>query len=346
MDELATMADTGTFSRTRGYRQYELSNHLGNVLATVSDRKIQYQVATVTLYKADVITAQDYHAFGSIMEGRTFAATSGKYRYGFNGMERDDEVKGSGNSLNYKYRMHDPRLGRFFTVDPLFKDYPWNSPYAFSENRVIDRIELEGLESSAEWLWSYFNQIPALKINTNAHIAFAHSDQTGFSGRADGKQDAFRHSFWNALNKIDVGQSTAKEFGDLHESSNNPDSDPVAVEMDLYNNMVGRNIASEYLKSIGGEENLPADDATWESAVDGLVQKAVNSGRMKMISMDTDDNYLDADGYRIDTSADGWENQKHLVWSNTTAPDASSTTMRPVKADSSPENSKTQEEYY
>ena len=43
--------------------------------------------------------------------------------------------------------MHDPRLGRFLSIDPLAPDYPWNSPYAFSENRVIDAIELEGLES-------------------------------------------------------------------------------------------------------------------------------------------------------------------------------------------------------
>jgi RHS repeat-associated protein len=68
------------------------------------------------------------------------------YRYGFQGQEKDDEIKGSGNSINYKYRMHDPRLGRFMSVDPLFKDYPWNSPYAFSENRVIDGIDLEGQE--------------------------------------------------------------------------------------------------------------------------------------------------------------------------------------------------------
>ncbi len=43
--------------------------------------------------------------------------------------------------------MHDPRVGRFFSIDPLTKDYPWNSTYAFSENRVIDGIELEGQES-------------------------------------------------------------------------------------------------------------------------------------------------------------------------------------------------------
>jgi hypothetical protein len=42
--------------------------------------------------------------------------------------------------------MHDTRLGRFFAIDPLSSKYPWNSTYAFSENRVIDGIELEGLE--------------------------------------------------------------------------------------------------------------------------------------------------------------------------------------------------------
>jgi len=62
------------------------------------------------------------------------------------GQEKDDEIKGEGNSVNYKYRMHDPRLGRFFAVDPLAAKYPYNSPYAFSENDVIAHIELEGLE--------------------------------------------------------------------------------------------------------------------------------------------------------------------------------------------------------
>lgn len=70
----------------------------------------------------------------------------GGYRYGFQSQEQDDEIKGAGNSVNYKYRMHDPRIGRFFAVDPLAPKYPHNSPYAFSENRLIDGVELEGLE--------------------------------------------------------------------------------------------------------------------------------------------------------------------------------------------------------
>ena len=78
------------------------------------------------------------------MPGRQY--NGGDFRYGFQGQEKDDEIKGEGNSINYKYRMHDPRIGRFFAVDPLASKYPYYSVYAFSGNRVIDAIELEGLE--------------------------------------------------------------------------------------------------------------------------------------------------------------------------------------------------------
>lgn len=65
------------------------------------------------------------------------------YSHGFQGQEKDDEVKGKGNSVNYKFRMHDPRVGSFFAIDPLASKYPHNSPYAFSENVVISHVELE-----------------------------------------------------------------------------------------------------------------------------------------------------------------------------------------------------------
>jgi RHS repeat-associated protein len=80
-----------------------------------------------------------------ILQNRHFMHSA--YRYAFQAQERDDEVKGEGNSINYTYRMHDTRLGRFLSIDPLHASYPWNSPYAFSENRLIDAVELEGLEA-------------------------------------------------------------------------------------------------------------------------------------------------------------------------------------------------------
>jgi RHS repeat-associated protein len=68
------------------------------------------------------------------------------YRFGFNGQEADNEIKGTGNSLEFKFRIYDSRLGKFLSVDPLFKEYPWNSTYAFAENDVIRCIDLEGKE--------------------------------------------------------------------------------------------------------------------------------------------------------------------------------------------------------
>ena len=43
-------------------------------------------------------------------------------------------------------RVYDPRIGRFLSVDPLTKTYPWNSTYAYAENDVIRSTDLDGLE--------------------------------------------------------------------------------------------------------------------------------------------------------------------------------------------------------
>ena len=73
----------------------------------------------------------------------------GGYRYFFNGQEGDNEVFGENSLFAFEYRMHDARLGRFWSVDPLAAKYPWNSTYAFCENSPIFAKELEGLEAYA-----------------------------------------------------------------------------------------------------------------------------------------------------------------------------------------------------
>ncbi|NEN24149.1 hypothetical protein G3O08_11615 [Cryomorpha ignava] len=79
-------------------------------------------------------------------EGAEGELASGGYRYGFNGMEKDDEVKGRGNSINYKARIQDTRLGRFLSVDPLTMQFPYYSPYQFAGNKPIIAIDLDGKE--------------------------------------------------------------------------------------------------------------------------------------------------------------------------------------------------------
>lgn len=66
------------------------------------------------------------------------------YRYGFNGMERDDEMKGSGNSYDFGARMYDSRLGRWMSLDPLQAKYSSFSPYCFVANTPLIAIDPDG----------------------------------------------------------------------------------------------------------------------------------------------------------------------------------------------------------
>ena len=60
----------------------------------------------------------------------------------------DDEVKGDGNSVNFTFRMYDPRLGRFFAIDPLVNEYPSLTTYQFCSNSPIYMVEIEGKEGT------------------------------------------------------------------------------------------------------------------------------------------------------------------------------------------------------
>lgn len=69
---------------------------------------------------------------------------SSDYRYGFNGMEGDPELKGEGNSYDFGERMYDPRIGRWNRVDPDFQLYPNQSPYSFSLGNPIKWVDEDG----------------------------------------------------------------------------------------------------------------------------------------------------------------------------------------------------------
>ncbi len=100
---------------------------------------------TVNYYIAEVLSQNDYYPFGMLQPGRSYSVSSA-YRYGYNGKENDNEVKGEGNQQDYGMRIYDPRLGRFLSVDPISKNYPELTPYQFASNRPVDGVDLDGLE--------------------------------------------------------------------------------------------------------------------------------------------------------------------------------------------------------
>ncbi|MDI9363588.1 MAG: RHS repeat-associated core domain-containing protein [Flavobacterium sp.] len=131
---------------TRGNKFFELSNHLGNVLVTVSDKKLQYSSNTTSIdyYKADVITANDYAPFGMALVGRKFTQVNSGYRYGFNGKELDIDMDGS--NYDYGFRIYNPQLGKFLSVDPLTSKYAFYTPYQFAGNKPTVYIDIDGKE--------------------------------------------------------------------------------------------------------------------------------------------------------------------------------------------------------
>ena len=139
---------TGNFlsksNSTIGIKEYELCDHLSNVSVVILDRKDCFN----SVFKPIVKTYTDYYPFGYPISSRT---DNVNYRYGYNGQEGDDEIYGDNLDYAFKYRMYDARIGRFWSVDPLRNDYPWNSTYAFAENSPIAFFELEGLEKIYFW---------------------------------------------------------------------------------------------------------------------------------------------------------------------------------------------------
>ena len=121
----------------RGDKLFELTNHLGNVLATISDKKygVSLDGSTVDHYVPQVVSASDYYPFGSQMPGRDTTLGGKYYRYGFGGQEKDDEIKGSGNAYTAEFWEYDPRIGRRWNLDP--KPITGLSEYSAFNNNPI-----------------------------------------------------------------------------------------------------------------------------------------------------------------------------------------------------------------
>jgi RHS repeat-associated protein len=136
----------------RGEDEYYVQDHRGNVYASVSDKKLQVDAnadGIVDGYLPDIKSAQDYSSSGVLLANRKFGIMG---RHGFNGKELENEVV----QYDYGFRIYDPRLVRFKSVDPLFKGYPWNSPYSYAEGDMIRSIDLDGLEKYV--VTNYYNK--------------------------------------------------------------------------------------------------------------------------------------------------------------------------------------------
>ncbi len=117
------------------------------------------------------------YLFGMLMPGRHDELSGRTYAYGFQGQERDDEVKGAGNAINFKFRMHDPRLGRWLSVDPLQAKFPDVSPYNFAVNNPILLVDPNGKEPR----WGQLGTISQIKGEMQITLTAAKVQQGSLS---------------------------------------------------------------------------------------------------------------------------------------------------------------------
>ncbi len=92
---------------------------------------------------ADVSSVSDYYPGGMPMKERSWKPSlTTKYRFGFNGQHKDNEIAGTGNHNTAMFWEYDTRLGRRWNTDPVTK--PWESRYATMGNTPIWHNDLLG----------------------------------------------------------------------------------------------------------------------------------------------------------------------------------------------------------
>jgi RHS repeat-associated protein len=121
-----------------GYIYIYLSNE------ETSPVEVFFDDLNVVQVKSPVVQTDDYYPFGLTFNSYQ-RENSVDQKFKFQGQEHIDDLGLGWDS--FKWRNHMPDIGRFFNVDPLAESFYYNSPYAFSENKVTTHIELEGLEA-------------------------------------------------------------------------------------------------------------------------------------------------------------------------------------------------------
>lgn len=140
-------------------------------------------------------------------------------------------------------------------IDQIKKDNA-----GLSEDEIINLIEKSRKATSKSIIdiWNSLTEsekklvirypFAALDVNTAKNIATTQTERMfGYNGLGD-RSDAFRHGIWNAEMTILIGKEKAELFATAHEdkdvTGNESDGYPKAAhkEMDLHNNIVGRDI--------------------------------------------------------------------------------------------------------
>ena len=125
---------------------------------------------------------------------------TGGYRYFFNGQEGDNEVFGEVANFGYEFRQYDSRLGRWWSIDPKWSEYPRVSPYVFCNGSPVMLMDVKGEKAS---------ETSSLLIGTeidfklNLKLEFKPSTRL-IEPPKEGKLQRLKEKISNGLHRIDM----------------------------------------------------------------------------------------------------------------------------------------------
>ncbi|MEM7370408.1 MAG: RHS repeat-associated core domain-containing protein [Bacteroidota bacterium] len=196
-----------------GKRHFEFSDHRNNVMFVISNLKRQAPNANQTdvqYYVQDVVSGVGYYPYGAEVASRSFGTE--RYRFGFNGKEKDNEAKGAGAQYDYGFRIYDSRLARFLSEDPLTTSYPWYTPYQFAGNGPIVNLDMDGLEPlDFRWIFGAIRAPFQKVINDFQDWDPAEGFWDGMMGGAEGTIQFIKHDAWQSKTWANLGL-TIEEF--------------------------------------------------------------------------------------------------------------------------------------
>ncbi|MFY0256535.1 RHS repeat-associated core domain-containing protein, partial [Chitinophaga sp. 30R24] len=119
-----------------------VSNPVTNLMGKVTvEVTLSNRTGNQGTFRIDNFTLNGYV---TPIDSSVYNSVPGRYRYGFNGKENDNEVKGEGNSLDFGLRVYDPRIGRFLSSDPMGGARVSWTPYNAMRNNPLNYIDPTG----------------------------------------------------------------------------------------------------------------------------------------------------------------------------------------------------------